>query len=293
MLQKLAPFCRVGRYRVRFSVQDRLRTHDFNGAMLRGAFGTALHESPELYGRLFDGASEEGGQTRAYRFRSVSGQRMLMEPGTALQFGLDLFGPANEQLPEVVAALRRMGERGLGPDSAVLALREVAQELPTGEHLAMNWGTREVRSPLHCTLEDYPLPLAGHYVLNLSSPTVFREEKRDVVPTLDRITTAATRRLGSLIGVDTSSYPATHLEGRPLWIQEREFYRKSRREGDQLMRGWVGAFEVWVSRAEEAFPLWVASLIGAGRHTSFGFGEAELLAMAPRLEVCSEMEVHA
>lgn len=275
----MARLCRVGRLRVLYSVEDRLRSHDFNGAMVRGGFGTALHtlhRGRDVYHKLFCPDEDDGQRLLPYRLRDVSGQRMLMEPGTLFEFGLDLFGVANELLEETVQALAWMGFAGLGPEKSKLHLRSVMQELPDGNRAAV-WTERSgLRAAAHTTLADYPLPQAGRYLLTLKSPTTFRSNGQAVRPSLLLIVESATRRMARFAGLDVTDRYHVNLVGRQDWITERTFMRKSRREGEQAMRGWVGAFEVSVTDPADAAPLWAARLIGVGRHTTFGFGDVEL-----------------
>lgn len=277
---QLARLCRIARLKALFTVEERLRTHDFNGAMIRGAFGAALHalhRGRGAYETLFEPELDsEGLRLLPYRLRNVSGERMLMEPGTLFQFGVDLFGVGVDYVLEVTQALAWMGFSGLGPEHARLQLRSVWQELPDGT-CSVIWLEQGGSQPtIHTTLADYPLPQAGRYLLTLKSPTVFRSNGQPSAPTLTLMAESATRRMARFAGLDVSHRPHVHMKGHLVWSKERTFARSSRREGEQQMHGWVGAYDVAVQRPGEAAPLWAAKLIGVGRHTTFGFGDVEL-----------------
>jgi CRISPR/Cas system endoribonuclease Cas6 (RAMP superfamily) len=169
-----------------------------------------------------------------------------------------------------------MGFSGLGPERSKLHLRAVCQELPDGMRAVVWTEGSEVRSLAHTTLADYPLPQAGTYMITLKSPTVFRAHGDVLRPTLTLITESATRRMARFAGLDLEHRRHVEPRGRMLWMDERRFHRRSRREGEQDMRGWIGAFEVHVDDPAHAAPFWSASLIGVGRHTTFGFGDVEL-----------------
>jgi hypothetical protein len=133
---------RLARYRIAFSPEARLVLPRNVGAMLRGGLGMALKrgtcarpagklcgrcELPDVCPYSFIFESPTPADTDVLRASSEIpppyvlepslNQERVIEAGGRLEFGLVLFGQAARYFPYALAALRELGQQGLGPNA--------------------------------------------------------------------------------------------------------------------------------------------------------------------------------
>lgn len=198
----------MARYRVLYEVRDAVRLLDYPGSAWRGAFGHALREvacaypgmacpgcperDPCPYPRLFESA-DSGDPFRPYIFEPLAFSGYF-PPGAVLTLDLVLLGWLNDWLPLLEAALKRLGERGLGlREPAVLTLIDVQCQVDPHEE---RWIS------LHHSDEDAP---------DRHAPQVFRIPPPPARARLDLITPLKLKSRGTLIQPE-------NLGGRELLI---------------------------------------------------------------------------
>ena len=149
------PALRLERLRVQFQALEPIRLPTYSGSAWRGLLGHSLRRSvcvtraPTcegcllrtrcVYSTVFE--SPPASPETARRYSALphpfvlepppAGQRDYA-PGDDLSLGLTLIGPAGDQLPYLIHALQRAGERGLGRDGGRFRLCQVLQERELG-----------------------------------------------------------------------------------------------------------------------------------------------------------------
>lgn len=168
----------------------------FAGSKLEGAFGRALYQlactQPHLqtcqgcslhqicpYGLSYEPAlppqiqaSSLGTPPRPVIFRVAFGQERWIKAGEVLTFGLVVVGKAVLQLPYFLAALREVGQQGLGISRGRLELEQVVSVQPyTHEQKTLMTGTDfgMQLQPISLNVGDLPQFQATRLSLHLQS----------------------------------------------------------------------------------------------------------------------------
>lgn len=111
--------------------EEPLTLYGYAGSTWHGALGHALNEvAPEAFDCLYRAAAgDDAPRPFALLPHASAGE---LDAGDWLGFSLTLIGPAVVLAPEVIAAVERLGERGLGNRHARLALAGVGCETGDG-----------------------------------------------------------------------------------------------------------------------------------------------------------------
>jgi len=257
----------VTRFRIRMGLLAPMVWHDFNGPMLRGAFGNALHavDAHGAYAAIFDD-SEEGSAPRPYRLWGCQGVHTQLPEGTVIEFGFDLYGlEAARWIPAVVEAWKRAAKRGLGEARKPAVLIDIAPVRPPGFPF-----------PKVARLSDWIDSELQIGAVEFLSPTAMKHNGRICKPTPRLVVESAVRRLAGFCGVPLVP-PETDAYWEWLESREIDIPRKSSRAGESKVHGWVGYAEFDDDvEADAALALKVGEIIGVGRHTVFGLGDYEL-----------------
>lgn len=142
---------KVGLFRLRIAVRQRMELPSYKGSVLRGGFGSAFRRvSCALratdcrpcdlrqvcpYAYIFETSpTADAGVLRTLQdvprpfvFEPPQDERTSFEPGEELEFGLVLIGKGVDYLPYFVVAFRELGRTGIGPRRAGFSLRLVEQ----------------------------------------------------------------------------------------------------------------------------------------------------------------------
>lgn len=165
----------LARYRVLYETLDPLRLPDYPGSAWRGAFGHALKEvacvypglacmrCPDLrqcpYPPLFE-SIDSGDPVRPYIFEPLA-YSGYFPPGALVNLDLVLMGWLNDWLALLVAALHRLGERGLGQrEPAHLRLLEVRYQADPNENTWVQVQLAGQTAPQPLALGPFRIPLA-------------------------------------------------------------------------------------------------------------------------------------
>lgn len=258
----------VARFAVRLRLLAPMEWHEFNGPMLRGAFGNALHsvDAHGAYAAVFDEGTDAA-SPRPFRLWNCEGLHAELPEGALIEFNFDLYGRnAVRFTPAVVEAWKRAARRGLGEKRKPAVLVDIQPLRPPG-----------FPYPKVATLEDWIEP--GYYfeTIHFLSPTALKSEGAERKPTPRLVVESAVRRLSAFCGVPLVP-PQTDVWWEWLESRRLEFNRKSSRAGEGKLQGWIGIarFEGEID-ADAALALKVGQVLGVGRHTVFGLGCYELV----------------
>ncbi|MFC4427197.1 CRISPR system precrRNA processing endoribonuclease RAMP protein Cas6 [Deinococcus navajonensis] len=292
----------------------------FPGSKLEGAFGRALYRlactQPQRetcqgcplqticpYGLSYAPrlphdlqVSSLGTPPRPIIFRVAYDEARDLEQGERLTFGLVVVGHAAAQLPYLLAALREVGQDGLGRTRGRLELEEVssvhpytAEQVPLlrGEELGMNL------APLLLGAGDLPPVTGSRLLVHLRSPLHIKaggQMTRNLhFPVLVR---ALQRRLGNLeqiyggaasVGADFTRLPllARGVETVEQRVRLVSQLRKgSRPRQTTAMEGWLGTLEYLGDFCPFASWLRYGEQMGVGKWAHFGAGLYDLEMLA-------------
>lgn len=302
--------------RVTLRALEPVQLPPFPGSKLEGAFGRALYRlactQPQRetcqgcplqsicpYGLSYAPQLPEGLRVaslgtppRPILFRVAYGTERSLTPGEALTFGLVVVGRAATQLPYLLAALREMGQDGLGRTRGRLELEEVRSVQPyTGETVTLLRGEElevhlspiilrpgalppvagdrlrlQLRSPLH-------LKVGGQMAQALHFPVLLRALQRRM-SNLEQVHGGA-----ASLGADFTRLP---LQARRVETVRQELRlvsqaRKGTRPGEKtVMEGWVGSVEYHGDFAPFAPLLRLGEQLGVGKWAHFGAGLYDL-----------------
>lgn len=298
--------------RVTLTAREEVRLPPFPGSKLEGAFGRALYNlactQPQRdtcvgcplrsicpYGLSYApllppevGASSLATPPRPVIFRVAYGAEQVIKAGESLTFGLVVVGVALPQLPYMLAALREVGEQGIGRTGGRLELDEVVSVQPyTGQEVTLlRGGDLSVHlTPLLMRPADLPAISAARIRVQLRSPLhvkhggVMAEDIQ--FPVLIR---ALQRRIGNLeqvhggcqsLGADFGTLPtlAQNVQTTYQYLRPASQLRKGRRPGEKTsIEGVMGTLEYVGGFAPFAPLLRLGEQLGVGKWAHFGAG---------------------
>ncbi|WP_241191353.1 CRISPR system precrRNA processing endoribonuclease RAMP protein Cas6 [Deinococcus psychrotolerans] len=221
-------------------------------------------------------------------FRVAYGEDQKLEPGETLTFGMVVIGQAAAQLAYLLAALREVGQRGLGRTRGRLEMTEVRSVQPyTGEQTLLLQGAElgVNLSPIVLGLANFP-PLAhGSVCLHLRSPLHLKVDGQMAqhlhFPVLVR---ALQRRVSNLeqmygggrsVGSDFSQLPlmARDIETVAQHTHQVSQLRKgSRPDQKASMDGLIGTVEYRGDLSPFTALLRYGEQLGVGKWAHFGAG---------------------
>ena len=303
--------------RLRFTVQmdAPVRLPAWPGSALRGLLGHGLRrtvcvtgqrdcggcllKTRCLYTRFFDvhlglagACCDRGAIPHPWVLDLASLPSRSLAAGDRLAFHMVLIGEeAAGQLPYLVHALERAGQRGLGPHNAPFRVVTVEQETVLGVggwHALYEAGNAQL-APL-ADVDVTPPPAHGHWTLQLVSPLRFKRRGRLVGPAeftpdhLWQLLQDRWARLQACFGAGEgaaegtwSPPPAEALS--VISLQWRDWTRYSSRQRTRMqLGGLVGSLRVDADALGGAWPwLWLGQWVHLGKQTTMGLGQYRLL----------------
>jgi len=221
-------------------------------------------------------------------FRIPHTQDVLLQPGDTFTFGLTILGAALTQLPYLLAALREVGQAGLGHLRGVLELTEVQSVNPyTGETVTLlQEGQLGVHlHPIILNVDHLPPVPDGEVTLDLQSLVNIQVDGRTVqnlhFPVLVR---ALQRRISNLeqihggrrsMGQDFTTLPylARTVNTRNLDLRPVTQARKGSRPNERaMMHGWMGTLSYTGDLRPFSVLLRYGEQLGVGKWAHFGAG---------------------
>lgn len=300
-----ALFLPMARYRVFYETLDAVRLLDYPGSTWRGAFGHALKEVACAYPGLSCTGCPDSGQCpypplfesigsgdpfRPYVFepQAFSG---YFPPGAVLTLDLVLLGWMNDWLALLVAALQRLGERGLGQrEPAQLRLVDVQCQIDPNQPqwISVPLPDQDVPdTPFGAGLQPFRIPPAPARVrLDLITPLKLKSRGVLIQPdTLNgrELLIALARRMEACASVlDTLPLTPepdqwfedseTLIEGRELtWLDTHHY---SNRQHEVLKLGGLTG-RLWLGGPvlRRIWPwLWLGQWLHLGSSTTIGLG---------------------
>jgi len=310
------PALRLERMRVVFQALEPIRLPTYSGSAWRGLLGHSLRRSvcvtraPTcdgcllrthcVYSTLFE--SPPTSEQTARRYSALphpfvlepppAGQREI-SPGESLSLGLTLFGRAGDQLPYLIHALQRAGERGLGREGGRFQLRQVLQEASLGAEdwrsvFAAEQGRLEPLQTAAATLGPAPSAV----LIQLQTPVRLKRHGHYLHPQqLDAealLVTLVIRLERLLARYQPEAEPLDQTPLRKAIEQLRlehadlrwvDWTRYSSRQGTHMqLGGLLGRFRL---RGPGLRTLWPLIVLGqwlhVGKNSSFGLGRYRLV----------------
>ena len=298
--------------RVTLTAREEVHLPPFPGSKLEGAFGRALYRlactQPQRetcvgcplraicpYGLSYAPAlppevtaSSLATPPRPVVFRVAFGSEQVIGAGESLTFGLVVVGVALQQLPYLLAALREVGEQGIGRTGGRLELEEVISVQPyRGQEVTLlRGGDLTVNlAPLLIQPADLPRITATRIRLRLHSPLHLKHGGRmseDIqFPLLIK---ALQRRVGNMeqvhggrrsLGADFGALPerAQGVQTTYQYLRPASQLRKGNRRGEKTsMEGVMGTLEYVGDFAPFAPLLRLGEQLGVGKWAHFGAG---------------------
>lgn len=296
---------------IRLKAVQPIRLSAFAGSKLEGAFGRTLYQiactrrdletcapcplrsvcpyaalyAPTLPAHLKVDSLEN--PPRPLVFETHLGQERQITPGEAFEFGLRIVGKAVQHLPYLVAAIRQMGENGIGVTRGRFELTEVSSVHPyTGESRLLSSGDSPVVRLETLTLNAAALPPLpeGPLTLHLKTFTHIKSGGKAVehlqFPVLVR---ALQRRVSNLeqiyggarsLGGNFSELPLLARGVEIIEQQTRHAVQARSGKGKQpvIMNGLVGRVTYTGDLRPFATLLRYGELVGVGKWAHFGAG---------------------
>lgn len=292
----------------------------FPGSKLEGAFGRALYRlactQPQRetcagcplqaicpYGltyapRLPEGLSVSslGTPPRPIMFRVAYTQERTLAADEVLTFGLVVVGRALTQLPYLLAALRDVGQDGLGVTRGRLHLEEVQSLQPyTGEAVTLLRGEHlDVQlSPIVLNQAQLPAIQGGFLRLRLHSPLRLKVEGQLVTqPHFPILIRALQRRISNLeqvhgaqtsLGANFTALPllAREIQTTGFDVRPVSQLRKGPRPHQKTeITGLLGTLDYQGDFAPFSTLLRYGEQLGVGKWAHFGAGRYDLEASA-------------
>ncbi|HWP00002.1 MAG TPA: CRISPR system precrRNA processing endoribonuclease RAMP protein Cas6 [Methylococcus sp.] len=297
----------LGEYRLVFRYDPPLRLPAHAGFAWRGAFGAALKSTVCVvagaectacmlrhscaYSLIFETpAPPEAPKMRRYQ-RIPHPFALRVQPAGASTegnhaLGVILFGYANRQLPYVLHALRRAGERGITSMRRPFFLQRVEQRDVQGAWQVIydpDAGQLRAHPPITPPLPPMPerltvrwqTPFRGKAEDDLVTPERFRFH-HFFGPLLRRISMLTAFHADNPLETDFAGLMrrAREVEVTESSLHWRELTRYSSRQKTLMrMGGLLGAFDVSMAGLEALWPyLWLGQWTLAGKGTSMGLG---------------------
>lgn len=297
---------------VALTAREPVHLPPFPGSKLEGAFGRALYRlactQPQRetcvgcplraicpYGLSYAPilpaavvASSLQTPPRPVIFRVAYGEEQTLRRGDVLAFGLVVVGSALQQLPYLLAALREVGEGGIGMTRGRLDLEEVRSVDPhSGEQATLlRGGELGIHlTPIVLRPAGLPSIAASRVRVHLRSPLHLKQGGKmaeDIqFPLLIR---SLQRRMGNLeqvhgggtsLGADFSALPALAEGVRTTYqyLRPAVQLRKGNRRGEKVaMEGLLGTLEYEGDLAPFASLLRAGEQLGMGKWSHFGAG---------------------
>ena len=303
----------IGRYDFLCAFLEPAQLPPFKGSTFRGAFGGALRrvtcvargkECADcllfercLYARIFEPLPDATGQLRAsaaphpYVIEPPLTEQTVYAPGERFDFGLLLFGSANDYVPYFIYAFERMGETGIGKGLddgrgrfQVLGVEQAGRTLydsATGKLLG---------EPRLERAELGPSAAADEATVQLLTPLRAKSDNRlsRELP-FQLLTRIMLRRISSLFATFGDGEPdldyrgltrraeAVDIAGRDLrW---RDWTRYSSRQDQSMLMGGLTGSVRYRGRLGEFLPLLeLGRALHLGKQTSFGLGKIDYTA---------------
>lgn len=298
--------------RVTLVAREEVHLPPFPGSKLEGAFGRALYHlactqphretcvgcplhsicpyglsyAPPLPTEIT--ARSLATPPRPIIFRVAYSEEKWLRPDDTLSFGFVVVDKALGQLPYLLAALREVGQQGLGRTRGHLELKEVVSVQPySGEEKTLLQGDDLSVNvhPLVIRPEDLPPVCAQKLRLHLRSPLHLKQSGKMVTdiqfPLLIR---ALQRRMsnleqvhggGATLGADFGLLPtqAEHIQTTYQYLRPTVQLRKGTRKGEKTaMEGLLGTLEYVGDFAPFAQLLRLGEQLGVGKWAHFGAG---------------------
>ncbi|WP_161883809.1 CRISPR system precrRNA processing endoribonuclease RAMP protein Cas6 [Deinococcus alpinitundrae] len=298
---------------------ERVELPPFPGSKLEGAFGHALYNlactqphretcqgcplqaicpygltyAPRRPGTL--AVASLATPPRPVVFRVAYGEKQRLEPGDVLTFGMVVVGHAVTQLAYLLAALREVGQRGLGRTGGQLEMTEVRSVQPYSgaEALLLQGAALGVNlAPIVLGRADLPPVSATSLQLQLRSPLHLKVDGQMAqhlhFPVLVR---ALQRRVSNLeqlyggaqsVGADFAQLPllARDIETVAQHTSQVSQLRKgSRPEQKSSMDGLMGTVEYQGDLSPFTALLRYGEQLGVGKWAHFGAGLYTLAAV--------------
>lgn len=302
--------------RITLVAREAVQLPPFPGSKLEGAFGRALYDlactqrqretcvgcplrSVCPYGLTYAPplppevkATALATPPRPVIFRVAYGEETYLRPGDSFTFGFVVVGHALAQLPYLLAALREVGQQGLGRTRGRLELNEVVSLHPyNAEEVTLLSGgdLRVSLAPIILRTGDLPPVTAPKLRLHLRSPLNIKEGGKMVedlqFPVLVR---ALQRRMSNLeqvhggqhsLGANFGALPAMaqNVQTTYQYLRSAVQLRKGTRKGGKTaMEGLLGTLEYVGDFSPFASLLRLGEQMGVGKWAHFGGGLYDL-----------------
>ncbi len=281
----------------------------FKGSALRGALGHALRETtcvlrsgcgpcvlepPCAYGFFFDSKREqsrgqplEWASMQPFALRPPLDFRRYVSAGEPLLFSLLLFGRAGEYLPQLIFAVTRMGELGLGAPREGKRARFDVQQIEQDGTVIFRQAEGFVRRhpPAVLTLAEVPVPAAGRIQVKLVTPLRFQHRGQFVrdLP-FGILMRAVLRRITRLLSQFGEGAPTEHQVSALLEEAENvrevssnlrwvDWQRYSNRQQTTMFLGGLKGTITYQGDLAGFLPyLQFAREVHIGKQTAFGLG---------------------
>ena len=310
---------RITRYRFGFKALDSIHLPAFPGSAIRGIFGHGLKRSVCVtqlqdcsacdlrrhcvYSYLFETPITvvKGSNAPHPLVLDVRQLKRNYESGETFSIGVTLVGKANRNLPYLIQAWQRAGQRGLGRGNARFALTRIDvldfqshkwRQIYPGDGAAF-----EIPQASEVGSDTQQLPSSAY--VRLVTPYRSKRKGHLVTPetfALQGFMVSLIRRISALQELHDSDHPAIDVSGlihaasslvmtQPE-LRWREWIRRSSRQSTHMnMGGVTGAFTLSGDTLPQLWPLLqLGQWLHAGKNTMFGLGCYEIHAHESRYE---------
>lgn len=297
-----------GRYRFQAVFTGPAILPPYKGSTFRGVFGTALKKvtctlrhqecgtcilrQTCAYARVFEPGGAPGQPTPPHPFviEPPLTPATNFQPGDAFDFGLLLFGWANDYLPYFIYALEEMGRLGVGKKIAGARGTFQLLQVQAADEVIYETQERILRKPQLTRLEltPPPAPPVREITVELLTPLrlKFRNTLRAELP-FHLLIRGTLRRVATLNQCFGAGEPpldyrglvarAEQVELAAADLRWHDWRRYSNRQDQAMLMGGITGWATYRGELTEFIPLLeYAAQVHLGKATTFGLGQLRL-----------------
>lgn len=305
----------IGAYRFRCRFTSPAALPEYKGSMLRGAFGRALKKvtcalrnkqcadcllgATCVYALVFETAKPPAETTKErvaalphpYVLQPPLTRQLHFQPNEPFDFGLLLFGRANDFLPHIIYAFEQMGSTGLRPDTRTGPAQFSVESVKAREATVYDGARKTLDRTLPLTdliLEDPLSEPVSTLTVQLLTPLRVKQanDLQDTLP-FHLLIRAALRRISTLEnahgqGEPPLDYPGLVKRAGQITVTRcdchwQDLPRYSNRQQTAMQIGGIQGSLEYEGNLTEFLPLLrYCEKTHLGKQTTFGLGRIEI-----------------
>jgi len=290
-------------YQFDYQINQKLTIPALSGTLWHSVFGKALHQlncktqqhncqnchlkTNCHYTQIFTGKTNNKPKPAPHLFKSNFHKERINTQQT-LSTRLILIGNINQQLPQTIQAMQKVGQNGFGKDRIKATLKKITQHTPYG-----------IQREIHIKNRPEQMGLALHYPilqpikkLRIEFITPFRHQhpnKQEPRFQIDYFLMNLVRRISQLqyyygLSRPNDNYKQLKHASQSLPIIDQQMQNKTfnslkkRKNQHHQSQGWLGYIDINIQEYPQLWKyLYLGQWLNAGKNASMGFGQYQLI----------------